>query len=479
MRPLALFLCSLLIAAGVAAQDAASQRRWRAPADLVTDARIDRVERWLKAVARHEPGRVDLEAIDVGAWSQHDLQSLWIDVDVLVKLMRHPGSGGFTITPPGQHTPQEIRYTKAQLHRLGVLACAAVSIVADRHCIESKAATDLDAELLRVSSLVSDARAGGDGDNYVLRRGALLHSDVAMLVAARTAVEPVSTAATLGPKRFRMELSDGRQTDFGQAAVHWEIARMVLDHVKPGTINAPASGHDEMVRQWYRATATWMQAVEEHDTEHLDHGRAMFPDDPDLMFLCGALHEAYAAPRIQTAVRSAVLPDGVSFVLASAAAELRQAERCFRSAVEIRPGHVEARLRLGRVLGLLGRHAEARQELRQAAGSADEGVLRYYGELFLGAEEEALGHDDAAFDAYQRTAALYPDAQSPWLALSSLGRRRGDRTAALRALQHLFELPSTRLDTDDPWWIYHVAQARNVDELLETLRRPFLSEPKR
>ena len=31
-------------------------------------------------------------------------------------------------------------------------------------------------------------------------------------------------------------------------------------------------------------------------------------------------------------------------------------------------------------------------------------------------------------------------------------------------------------DRDDPWWTYHVAQARNTDRLLEDLRRPFLEE---
>jgi len=174
-------------------------------------------------------------------------------------------------------------------------------------------------------------------------------------------------------------------------------------------------------------------------------------------------------------MRSAVLADGVAFDIASAPLELRQAERFFRRALETRPDHVEARLRLGRVLGLLGQHADAARELRQVVGSVDDDVLRYYGELFLGAEEEALSRFDAALAAYQRAVALYPAAQSPWLALSSLGRRRGDRAEAQRALQHLFDLPSRARD-DDPWWTYYVAQARDVDALLDTLRRPFLAE---
>ena len=65
-----------------------------------------------------------------------------------------------------------------------------------------------------------------------------------------------------------------------------------------------------------------------------------------------------------------------------------------------------------------------------------------------------MGQYDAAFDAYHRAAALSPTAQSPWLALSHLARRRGDRAAALRALQQVFDLPSEP-DRDDPWWRLH------------------------
>jgi tetratricopeptide (TPR) repeat protein len=444
----------------------------------VDDARLDRLERWLKAAARHEPGSADQEATEVGSWAQRDLQMLWIDVDVLVKLMRHGGSLRFMLTPRGQRTPQPILYTQPQLRRLRAMACAAVGILVDRRCLESKAANDLDADLRRVAASAAASRAAGDGDNYILRRGALLHADAAMLVA-HTAVEPMSTSASPGPQRVKIQISDGYQTDIGQVAVHWEIARMVLDAVQPGGTGGPAPGRDEMVRQWYRATAAWMQSVEDHDTVHLDRAREIFPADPDILFLSGCQRETYAAPHIQSAVRSAVLPYGVTLAVAPERGELRQAEAFFRRALDIKPEHAEARLRLARVLGLLGRHNDAARELRQALASVDEDLLRYYGELFLGAEEESLSQYDAAFDAYQRAAALYPTAQSPWLALSSLGRRRGDRAAALRALQQLFDLPSTELERDDPWWTYHVTQARNADELLEALRRPFLTEHER
>jgi tetratricopeptide (TPR) repeat protein len=469
MRRLALVLCCALFASAPS-----PRAQHRTPVEPVADARIDRLERWLKAVARHRPGETDQESFEVGSWSQPDLQALWIDVDVLVKMMRHPGSLRFSMRVPYQRTPQDIPYTKTQLGRLRALACAAVGIVADPHCRENTSSTYLDADLRRLSELAVAGRLRGDGDNYILRRGALLHTDVAMLVA-HDDVQPVPTFAALGPQRIKVEISDGRQTNLGQAAVHWDIARMVLDYLKPANHDTPAPGRDPMVRQWYRATAAWMQHVEDHDTVHLDHARELFPADPDILFLSGTQRETYAASRIQSAVRSAALPFGVSFAVGSERSELREAEGFLRRALESKPDHGEARLRFGRVLGVLGRHLDAARELGQALASLDDDVLRYYGELFLGAEEESLGQYDAAFDAYHRAAALYPTAQSPWLALSQLARRRGDRTAALRALQQVFDLPSEP-DRDDPWWTYYVSQARNTDQLLEDLRRPFLEE---
>jgi len=186
------------------------------------------------------------------------------------------------------------------------------------------------------------------------------------------------------------------------------------------------------------------------------------------------VHETYATAKIQSAMRSSVLPTGFSFLVESDHAELHQAEGLFRRASAGRPSFGEAHLRLGRVLALLGQPAAAESELRLALVSAQDELLQYYGDLFLGAVEEALGHFDAARASFERAAALYPTAQSPRLALSELARRQGDRGAALRAIQQVFELPPAP-SRDDPWWSYHVAQARDTDDLLEALRQPFLS----
>ena len=43
-------------------------------------------------------------------------------------------------------------------------------------------------------------------------------------------------------------------------------------------------------------------------------------------------------------------------------------------------------------------------------------------------------------------------------------------------MQKVFALPPPNEDgRDDPWWKYHIAQARNADYLLDAVRAPFKS----
>ncbi len=237
------------------------------------------------------------------------------------------------------------------------------------------------------------------------------------------------------PQRIRLQIADGQDLGVRQSPVHWEIARMLLDFVQPPDADRPAPSKDEMVRQWYRATAAWMQQVSEHETVHLDRGRELFPTDPDLAFLAACEHETFASAAIQAAMRTSVAPTGFSFAILNDRGEMKDAETLFRRALSLRPEFPEARLRLGRVLGLLGHHEEAAKELAQAqAEVGDDATLPYFAALFLGAEEEASGRYDSARESYERAAAIEPMAQSPWLALAQLARRRGDRASALHAL---------------------------------------------
>lgn len=436
--------------------------------------RFERVEQWLKAVVDHEPGTADRAATNVGSWSARDVRLLWIDANVIAQLMRDPRKSGFSVKAEGQQAAQSIVYSAVQLRRMKALACAAAGIPAHPVCVEVRAANALDdPDLSRLSTLAAASRLAGD-DNFVLRRGALLQADVAMLLPQST--EPIGPTALPGPQRIRVLTTDGMAMQLAQLPPHWELARMLLGHVRPAGAPNPAPGRDDMVRLWYRATAAWMQRHEQHDTDHLDRARAVFPNDPDLLFLSACQHETYAGSLVQSALRSVPTATGTRSDVASERSELHQAESFFRRALAANPAMWEARLRYGRVLLLLERHGDAATELRRALGSSDDNQQRYYGELFLGAAETALRNFPAARDAYGRAAALFPNAQSPRIALSELARRLGDRGGALREMQVIFDLPAVDRDRDDPWWHYFVVQGRNADELLEAMQRPFRHE---
>jgi tetratricopeptide (TPR) repeat protein len=454
-------LAALLCLAGVVVNAAAPP----------VSPRIARVERWLKAVLTHEPGTSDDAFGAVAAWPMASVGALWVDLNSLVALMRNPRIARFDIRQPGQRVTQSIRYTPNDMHRLRILACAAAGLVQHQECLALKAGAETDGDLLRLARLAEASVRRGDA-NYVLRRGALLHTDVAM--ASPAATEPIEPPGSAAPQRLRLSLDDGFGKGLGQSAVHWEIARMLLDHVQPAGSDKADPAHDDMVRRWYRATAAWMQSRENYETLHLDRARGIFPDDPDILFLNGALHETYAAPHIQSAVHGVSLPSGMTFDLDSDHGEFRRAEGFLRRAVTLQPDFSEAHLRLGHVLLRLGKPADAVKELTQAIATSDDDLVRYYAALFSGAAREALGDFEAAAESYARAAELQPYAQSPHLALSSIARRRGDRSGALREIRLVFELASSSED-DDPWWTYHTAQARNADDLLAELIQPFLS----
>ena len=165
------------------------------------------------------------------------------------------------------------------------------------------AGEELDPEFRQIATLARAAKLRGD-DNYIMRRGAILHSDVAILaplsmkapgdVGARRAVS--SGSAWRSPTARRSISTSRRCTGRSRGCCSTSSCRAAA--------TAPTPGHDDMVRQWYRATAAWMQLREDHDKLHLDRARAIFPSDPDILFLSACQRETYAGAPIQTAVRS-------------------------------------------------------------------------------------------------------------------------------------------------------------------------------
>jgi tetratricopeptide (TPR) repeat protein len=417
-------------------------------------ARILRAERWLKAAFSHQPGAKDDAVTEVSLWSNAELRALFVDEAVLAQLMQNPMRSNIKVPTIGR--PQPPAYSTWQIRRLRVLACAASGELDRFACTRLTAEDAIDPTLKRLAQVAASGPAG----SFVLERGALLHGDIAMFGPAPV-MAPGDSPGFDGGK-IRVQLQDGESSGINAAPIHWDMARQLLDYVKPSTA-------DTFVRRWYGATAMWMQGGQQHDTAHLKHARAMFPDDPDILFLSGCQMETYAGTAIQAVVRSAVLPTGFTLDVAPEGTALRDAEEYFRRALARDPRYRDARIHLGHVLLARGRAMEAADELRQVDMTDQPQLTQYFHAMFLGTAEEALARFDQAREAYARASSVFPAAQSPYLALSALATRRGDRATAVKETERLFDLPAVAREPNDPWWTYHVWQAQDVPELFEQL----------
>jgi tetratricopeptide (TPR) repeat protein len=255
------------------------------------------------------------------------------------------------------------------------------------------------------------------------------------------------------------------------AAVHWDLARTLMDIV----VEQP--GRDAIVREWYVATAAFMADRRHHaySMPHLEHARNLFPQDPDILYFSGCLSASLASPDIQNVVATLAESKNTLTSVRSLNPTLDDAIAHFRKTLEVRADFPEARIRLGHVLGMRGRHQEAAVELQRGLEGATEKLLLYYGRLFLGRSQEALGQTENARRSYEAAASFFPRAQSPQLALSHLSRRAGDRDEAHRAIDGVLSLAASGSMREDPWWIYYASAGRDMQSLFVDLHKPYRS----
>jgi tetratricopeptide (TPR) repeat protein len=276
-------------------------------------------------------------------------------------------------------------------------------------------------------------------------------------------------------------MNDGQQTGLTNTVSHWNMGRRLLDRVRPVDSKSslktrPDPGADDTVRRWYLAGCAYMLRTRFIEVSQFIRALELFPDDPEVLFLVASMHEYFAGARTQSVMRTMKAPRGVDFGIQEESTELRLAEQLYKRALERHPKMTEARVRVGRVLGLRGRHEEAVAQLRQGLG-AEEPVLQYYAHLFLGGEFEALGNGADARQSYERAATLVPTAQSPLLGLSRLADQAGDRAAARALIAQVMKLPVHDQERADPWWVYEVFPARAVDGLLADVRQRIAKLP--
>jgi Tfp pilus assembly protein PilF len=410
-------------------------------------SRSEHLRQWVDAVEHHGPGTDD-DALSVfDAWRPNDFAYLTLDIDSLLKLIADPDLRTFSYFQPGRSRPIQVTYSGSDLRLIVELAKAARSRGA------------------RPGEVISPERLARNR-NHVLKRGAILHTDFAIevLLGKRSSGRSVPG----GMEEFTLLMPDGRSQGMSVDVGHWEFARRLLDKV------VPTPARDEFVRQWYNATAAYLEGLEQLTPEHFTRGLRLFPDDSGLLFLAGCLHESLAQTRVQDAMQGAAVPADVKFDVSSRRAELREAESLLQKALKAQPDHLEVRIHLGRVLGLRGDHVEAQTLLGKAVADAKEPLLQYYARLFLGAEKEALGDRAQARDLYGEASVLYPAAQSPRLALSLLSAVDGKHDDALVTMAVVLRVPQE--GRKDPWWTYYYSQGRNAPDGLTAVYKSLVDE---
>lgn len=408
----------------------------------VVDDKLEptRIAEWLKAVEAHQPGTLDAPAKTCGAWSPLQLEQTVGDFIGLLELERR--------TRANPSAGPVVTYKK-----------------------KTFTLSDIDA----MFGLTADDAAGG-GMNRIVKRAALLHTDIARFVRSVPVDMRVlgGVRVTVGQASVTA-LNDGNTTGSEIVSPHWDLARRLLDEVTP----SPTT--DDLVRAWYYAMVARDVAQRRWGTAAptLSRARRVLPNDARIIFYSGLQHEAMAAPDVQNAMAAMRTRPTARVGVMSEEVELLDAERFFRQAITIDPAFAEARLRLGHVLGCLGRQGEAAEELQRATAELTDPQLLYYAAMFLGRADTQLGRRDEAHKAFERASGLFPLAQAPLIAEGQLARREDDPPRALASVGRLLNLPGNSRSRNDPWWAYDVFAGRDADDLMTALYRPFLSAPGR
>jgi hypothetical protein len=334
-----------------------------------------------------------------------------------------------------------------------------------------------------------DAAGRGDTDVRVLARGLILHTDIAILERASGA----GAAAGVGRS---VRLLDAESVGSLRRTCQWDAGRRLATMLAKRPQGAP------IARLWFRAVAALFQQWGDLGAVrvHLEQAADLFPDDPVLTLYRGALHQAYADPRIQAYMARVRRGDWLRMptegggLYRDAAGNLRDAgegasenstnlplmttiketgielgwaEGALRRAIQLDPSLAEARIRLAHVVGARGNSTEAAALAREALAKPLPPFLAYYGATVLGRHAERLGDAAEAKAAYDRALALFPYGQAARVGTSRVALNAGRRDEAVASILD-GSGPDAPPDREDPWaWYYRLHEPQATSLVLE------------
>jgi tetratricopeptide (TPR) repeat protein len=404
---------------------------------------FDQTQSWLRIVRTHTSGAIDDAARQVASWSPLAYGQVIDDMQLIRMLVveaTRQGSNQSAGPNALLGVSAEYRGKRLKLEQLGPLLGLTPDETGGAITPQVMAQPD------------SQARTAIAA---LMMRAALLHTDIAMAPASELPVA-ANGRFTVGA----VQLQDGRESSVRNIAVQYSIAREAIALVIPAAVGTTAG------RQWYLATLSYLQSDRNYAAllPHLETARVTLAGDARIWLWSGAAYENLAAPAVQVAA------DGTSARIESPTLLYARAEQFYRRGLDVDPACAECWLRLARVRQLSGHPDEAADLLAKAESRLTAPVLRYYAALFAGRAAESLKRVDAARAAYERAMGLFPQAQSPRLALAELATRDADQAQALSSVRTMFITSGGRYDID-PWWNYDVALVANWASLVDDMRK--------
>jgi tetratricopeptide (TPR) repeat protein len=234
---------------------------------------------------------------------------------------------------------------------------------------------------------------------------------------------------------------------------------------------------NEFDRAWQLAALAVLEggidATGLHD--HIQHVRALFPDEPRLLLARGIAEEQVSAPS-EVLIRSIAgenLARARETAARAAGERLRAAGRAvdrFREAAQDDTLRAEANLRLGHVKLELGRYDEALEAFAGIERMGDDRAIIYLTHLFRGIALENRGRSGEARQSYQQALALSPGAHSATLRLAALEFRHGRPQGADEPETLLDRLLQNGDPRRDPWWSYYAGDWRFWYPRIERVR---------
>jgi tetratricopeptide (TPR) repeat protein len=278
-----------------------------------------------------------------------------------------------------------------------------------------------------------------------------------------------------------LALTESAAASLEQSGEQWRVLRRLGDGI--GTQLIAVGDTSKTLRAWCLAADALGESLHDFATLQplLADLRDIYKNDAEILLASGSLYETRAND-----MANSLLPLGRDVSMQSSAprkgsagfgpgvgrwldetdrtGNLKRARDFYNEALAVRPSLAEARLRLARVLHLLGDlpGALAALDALPAEGLSQE--FMYLSRLFRAGVEEDLGHADKAKAAY--LAAMEWRTQAPFVGLAALLRSNGDAAAALSVTERLFhDAPDF-----DPWWSYLKGQGWHLTARLDEAR---------